>query len=475
MDTLLDVLPSSKECRATANISGRRTVITCRDGTGEFVPPSNLNELDENEQSAIMARGGSRYVTYLIEVAQVTPFRKSWTIERRYREFVVFAAALEKQLSKARGVSKRGGILTIQLPPKQVFMIDNTFLKKREIGLNLWIQQIPKLLQEEVVNEGGGGGGGEDSNAMVHELIRSFLLPPAVRLLRHKRIQSDQASISSMTSDPTPPPSPLLQSSDSSMLHGSSMLNSGSSSANVDADEEDLGNVDEAVFSNSGNGNDNGSTRVHPQQALSLVACGSYVFESEQGSSSMTNTFSVPVESMGNVITIVYRDGCYTYFRASLLLRRIVGDTQEKEKQEKEKQKNNAAVNIEKEMEEKIKKFLKIPDDENYSDTGTARFPVRYQNEKVGHVTVHAKLKERETIRKSIQMSFKKIRTYGPFGVIVGCVAMYLSTWLLMMFATIVGFLGYGLFRPLHRDLELTIVPSNSWANRLDEMKSDGI
>merc|ERR1711865_1138033 len=114
-----------------------------------------------------------------------------------------------------------------------------------------------------------------------------------------------------------PPPSPLLQSSDSSMLHGSSMLNSGSSSANVDADEEDLGNVDEAVFSNSGNGNGSGSTRVHPQQALSLVACGSYVFESEQGSSSMTNTFSVPVESMGNVITIVYRDGCYTYFRAS--------------------------------------------------------------------------------------------------------------------------------------------------------------
>ena len=184
----------------------------------------------------------------------------------------------------------------------------------------------------------------------------------------------------------------------------------------------------------------------------------------------MSNTFSLPVESMGNVITIVYRDGCYTYFRASLLLRRIASDANDDE----QKQQNNAVNRVERDIEEKMKKFLKIPDDENYSDTGTATFPVRYQNEKVGYVNVHAKLKERETLRKSIQLSFKRIRTYGPFGVFIGCIAMYLSTWFLMMFATFVGFLGYGLFRPLHRDLELTIVPSNSWASRLDEMKDDG-
>jgi hypothetical protein len=128
---------------------------------------------------------------------------------------------------------------------------------------------------------------------------------------------------------------------------------------------------------------------------------------------------------------------------------------------------------LERKVQAKVNKWLKIPDDNMYSDTGTAMFPVRYQDMKVGYVKVHAKLKESETLRKSLQLKFKKIRTYGPLGVLLGCMMLYLSTWLLMVVATVLGFLGYGLFRPLHRELELTIVPSNSTSKRLDEVNNE--
>ena len=224
-----------------------------------------------------------------------------------------------------------------------------------------------------------------------------------------------------------------------------------------------------AAFSEAANENEDGI--VHPLQALALVSSGSYVVEwsdeKSDASKNNNNTFSIPVENMSNVITIVYRDGCYTYFRASLLLRRIVDKSNKADKAEggeKEFKK------IEQNIENNIKKWLNIPDDDQYSDTGTATFPVRYQNIKVGFVKVHAKLKERETLRKSLQLKFKKIRTYGPFGVLLFCIAMYVSTWIIMIVATVLGFLGYGLFRPLHRELELTIVPSNSTRRRLDEL-----
>ena len=218
------------------------------------------------------------------------------------------------------------------------------------------------------------------------------------------------------------------------------------------------------------NGDSNNPHVVHPQQALALVSCGSYVSEwsEDDNRRKVTNKLCMPLESMNNVISIVYRDGCYTYFRASLLLRRIVDDN---DKQRNTNIQIDTAEKIEKDIEDKIKKWLRIPDDEKYSDSGTAVFPVRFQHSKVGSVKVYAKLKESETIRKSIQASCKKIRTYGPVGVLFGCLAMYLSTWIIMLLAAFVGLFGYGLFRPLHRELELTIVPSNSWRDRIDELR----
>ena len=197
MDTLLQVLPSSNDCRATARIVGRRSVVPCRDGAGEFVPPLNIDELDPSERTAVMARGGKPYVVYRIEMAQVTPFRKSWSVEKRYREFVSFAMKIDKHLSAKNKKSTRRR-LDIKLPKKQLFMVDENFLQKRQQGLDQWIQQIPKLFDDDSDNE------------PLHEDIRSFLLPPALNLLRHKRIQSDTGSISSITSDTTPPNSPSM-------------------------------------------------------------------------------------------------------------------------------------------------------------------------------------------------------------------------------------------------------------------------
>ena len=246
MDTLLHVLPSSGDCRATARIVNRRTVIPNRDGSGEFVPPLNMKELDEGEQSSIMARGGKPYTVYIIEIAQVTPFRKSWSVERRYREFVSFASKLERNISKTKTTSR---ILDIKLPPKQLFMVDDIFLQKRQVGLDQWIQQIPKLFNDDKKLEN------------VHDAVRTFLLPAALRLLRHKRVQSDTASISSMSSDPTPPSSP------SSPTSPSSSLPHHRSNSSVPA----VGNV--MGGSSSGGGGGGGPNADIPELVRALFLC----------------------------------------------------------------------------------------------------------------------------------------------------------------------------------------------------------
>ena len=394
MDTLLRVLPSAADCRATARIVGRRSVTPLRDGSGELLLPSNFKDLEETEQDAIKARGGTPFVTYSVEVAQVTPFRKSWSIERRYREFVVLSNTLE------RHSSTKERYLPVKLPPKQIFMVDAAFLKKRQTGLDAWIQQIPKILQSST-----------DAVAVdsIHDAIRSFLLPAAVRLLRHKRIQSDGASISSVTSDPTPPPSPAT--SPPTRPHGGSggdvvpplpgMSESEFSTREIKMEEHErttatsLGaGAERTAAEELGdyNGDSNNPHVVHPQQALALVSCGSYVSEwsEDDNRRKVTNKLCMPLESMNNVISIVYRDGCYTYFRASLLLRRIVDDN---DKQRNTNIQIDTAEKIEKDIEDKIKKWLRIPDDEKYSDSGTAVFPVRFQHSKVGSVKVYAKLK----------------------------------------------------------------------------------
>ena len=500
MDTLLHVLPSSRDCRATARIVGRRSVVPCRDGSGEFIPPLNIKELDEHEANAIMARGGKPYIVYTIEMAQVTPFRKSWSIEKRYRQFVTFAFKMNKLLAKKFKGQQRSSsgsnsnssyvLSKMKLPPKQVFMVDDNFLQKRQVGLDQWIQQVPKLFQEYEVED-----------EPIFDAIRSFLLPPALQLLRQKKLHSETASTSSCTSEPTPPSSPNFLpglrsktsfsfSSSFSSFSSSSMPKTGGilglESDDIyiapppadDDGDDDVDNVDDFDEESDGDGDGDGDgdeiDSIHPQQALALVSSGSYVVEwsdDDGEKKTVNNTFCIPLQAMSNVITIVYRDGCYTYFRASLLLRRIVKEEEiRKASNGQTETKAERLKRLEKNVEKNIKKWLKIPDDELYSDTGTAVFPVRYQNLKVGHVKVHAKLKESETLRKSLQLRFKKVETYGPCGVLIGCLMMYLSTWLLMVVATILGFLGYGLFRPLHRELELIIVPSSSTRKRLAEL-----
>ena len=77
MDNLLQVLPSSTNCRATARIVKRRNVTPARDGSGEFVQPDNFHALNDAEQSAILSRGGTPYVTI---VATSRPTRNGNTL-----------------------------------------------------------------------------------------------------------------------------------------------------------------------------------------------------------------------------------------------------------------------------------------------------------------------------------------------------------------------------------------------------------
>ena len=97
------------------------------------------------------------------------------------------------------------------------------------------------------------------------------------------------------------------------------------------------------------------------------------------------------------------------------------------------------------------------------STSGGATFPVRYRHEKVGTVRVEATLIEQERLRQRFQRQFRNPMTSGPCA---GCLVMtmaYVGTGLMMLLVALASLMGYALFRPLHRELRLVIVPSNKW------------
>ena len=180
MDALLRVLPNSGNFRATVQIVGRRSLTPSRDGAGEFIAPSkaDLDKLSSTERAGVFARAGTPYTVYQIEVSQVTPFRQSWTIERRYRELRDLADALVKHDCPPHLTAAH------PFPPKKIFLVDEVYLDKRQKGLNMWVSQLPRILQTDIAAStcAGSEASVEYEQHPAHTAVRSFLLPAAGKL-----------------------------------------------------------------------------------------------------------------------------------------------------------------------------------------------------------------------------------------------------------------------------------------------------
>lgn len=478
-----------------------------RDGAGEFIAPSkaDLDELSSSERAGVFARAGTPYTVYQIEVSQVTPFRQSWTIERRYRELRDLADALAKHDCPARLTAAH------PFPPRKIFLIDEVYLNKRQKGLNMWVSQLPSILQTNIsAPTSVGSVASEDyEQHPAHTAVRSFLLPAAIRLLRAKTLATMSETGSNVSVNTTPSSS----SPQSAVRHGyasggigsslhadhsrsaSTPFQSSSSVAGAsnceglphitqpipsltdcDSDSNSMSTSDEVSLSDA---------IIHPRQALALVSCGSFV--SEISATSATSLigmsmdtadedlsgFNIPITDMNNLITLIYRDGCYSYFRASLLLRRIKqgNDVDIKKKKQKNNIKSRAIVGG---FEESLPP--PTPGDAGIvvSISGSATFPVRYQHKKVGTVRVEATLIEQEQLRQRFQRQFRNPMTSGPCAGFLVMLMAYVGTGLMMVLVALASLMGYALFRPLHRELKLKIIPSNHWkSNSVERLGQD--
>ena len=473
MDALLRVLPSSGKFRATVQIVGRRSVTPSRDGSGEVVLPTDkeLDKLSSIERASLLARAGTPYTVYEIEVAQVTPFRQSWTIERRYREFRELSDALLRNKCPSHLLDRH------PLPPRKVFLIDDVYLDKRQKGLDAWVSQLPRILQTDVSSTSLHSAESlpqstekmEYEQHPAHLLVRQFLLPAAVWMLREKAKASLSETGSNRSSKQTPPSSPQIneetsiKSNDDDSVGESSLRSESSRSLSAALHERpsiarlhdevrmvestqvrtsnqpniriELGHSRANIASMDATGETIGASvstnKVHPCQKLALVSCGSFVSEiapivdstapMSKDANSLRLGFQIPITDMNNLITLIYRDGCYSYFRASLLLRRI----QQKKGLERAK------------LDNKLPRAEPppVPGDAGViiSASGSATFPVRFQNEKVGTVRVEATLVEQEKLRQRFQQQFRNPMTSGPCA---GCLVMgmaYVGTGLMML------------------------------------------
>jgi serine/threonine protein kinase len=134
-----NTLPPSKTASSTLLISG--------------IVNDNLNEiLDKPEflphtgatftvlltgRNTIGDTKTGKYTTYQIQTTQTAPFVRRWSVQRRYRHFVDFRTKLRR--CGAKNISA--------LPPKTWTSnnFDETFLQKRQEGLNSWLRSIPPI------------------------------------------------------------------------------------------------------------------------------------------------------------------------------------------------------------------------------------------------------------------------------------------------------------------------------------------
>ena len=370
----------------------------------------------------------------------------------------------------------------------------------------MWVSQLPRILQTDIAASSsvGTAASKEYEQHPAHTAVRSFLLPAAVRLLREKTLATMSETGSNVSVNTTPPSSPQLaahhnqrvchhaaggigsslhadnNSSASAPFHIRSRSEPESPSSAAGASHGLSSTRTTQPLSSSTDHDDGASdvsrsssepslaaTNVHPRQALALVSCGSFVSEisSSAESGAMNNAeedlpgFHIPITDMNNLITLIYRDGCYSYFRASLLLRRIQqGNDAELKKKKKEEIRSVVGG-----FEESLPPLTPGDAGVIVSISGGATFPVRYQHQKVGTVRVEATLVEQEQLRQRFQRQFRNPMTSGPCA---GCLVMvmaYVGTGLMMLLVALASLMGYALFRPLHRELRLVITPSNRW------------
>eukprot|EP00944_MAST-04C_sp_MAST-4C-sp1_P015522 g15522.t1 len=113
-------------------------------------------------RSRIEDSRSGKYTVYCIETNQTAPYIHKWSVRRRYRHFVDFRTKLRR--CGARNLSA--------LPPKTWTSsnFDENFLRKRQEGLNSWLQAIPHFFCRTTIDATF-----EDYRDVL-SVIRSFLI-----------------------------------------------------------------------------------------------------------------------------------------------------------------------------------------------------------------------------------------------------------------------------------------------------------
>ena len=290
--------------KVNIGVNGRRAVRP----EGQTILPSIFEIVSPKPRSIVL---------YSVCVVQLTPSRKDWIVERRYRDFNYLYTYL-----KSHGYDMQS-----YFPAKALFSIfmqdfsedvSVNFLRKREKALNKWIKCLSGILK--------------NCNGKTREEIRKFLLPKALFI-----------SLSSNTGV-----SPLINSRNNSKNHQNKHQhllnnnnnnnislsnmnnNNNNNNNNMNAGSPPLSTTSTLTnrfhrrhspsSGNDNNSNDNNITRTPDSQKLTMVACGTFIAENTL---ECNKSFNFPIRNINDVCVIIFSDGCYTRFRCRLLLKRL--------------------------------------------------------------------------------------------------------------------------------------------------------
>ena len=263
--------------KLNVSVSGRRAIRP----EGQTVLPSIFEFVSPKPRSIVL---------YSVCVTQLSPSRKDWVVERRYRDFNYLYEYLKKKSYDMKSYFPGKAFFTAFM---QDFSEDVSvnFLQKREKSLNNWIKCLSLILK--------------NCNGETREEIRKFLLPKALFV-----------SLSTATLPlPTRRPESVSQSpseDNSARDQGSPVLN-----------DSTLTNILRRKTRRNAKSLDHTPslvTRTPDSKRISLVACGAFIAE---GLLECNKPFKLPINNKNDVCVIIFSDGCYTRFRYRLLLRRL--------------------------------------------------------------------------------------------------------------------------------------------------------
>ena len=247
----------------SVRVEGRRVV----DPEGQTILPSVFRFIAPKSKSVVL---------YSVAVTQMTPTRRDWVVERRYRDFEYLNNKLQKFVSLDA---------TRPLPGKQLFSTFSDpgdesmdlFLQKREKALHKWTQNLVDILQTKCSQK-------------LRYTIRKFLLPTAlaVALTKTKR-----------------------QPEDSRKTFGAAVKN---------VFFEPIGSDKMLGIEKSPKRRAKQPRRSMESKILSLVMCGDFIAE---GTVKCKEPFLLRIKNPNDLCVIIFSDGCYCRFRCRLLLRRL--------------------------------------------------------------------------------------------------------------------------------------------------------